>query len=117
MPPTLESLSSFPWTNAVLQIPTQEFGILWATETLGPDWQIKMPFLRAVVKRKMWLIKMNGQQWIIAVECDNTELKWDAKYLYDRIKDQAYLQELQEPKLPVSPAAVAGGFRRPGRRR
>ena len=41
------------------------------------------------------------------VDCDKTELKRDAKYWYYRIEDQAYLQKLLEPKLPVAPAAVA----------
>ena len=51
MPPSMESLSRFPWVNAVLQISTQEFGLNWARQTFGEDWQTSRPFLQAVVEK------------------------------------------------------------------
>ena len=106
LPPSTESLNRFAWVNAVLQIPTQEFGIPWATETFGPEWQTTRPFLRAVVKKKMRLSKINGQRWVVMVEYDDSELKQGVQYLHDRIEDQGYLKDLLDPKLPVSPAEV-----------
>jgi hypothetical protein len=107
LPPSINSLSRFPWVDAVLQIPTQEFGLNWAVQTFGEDWQTSMPFLRAVVKKKMRHSKINGQHWVVIVEYDKTELKRDAQYLYDRIEDQDYLEDFLQPKLPVAPAVVA----------
>ena len=51
LPPTIESLSGFPWVDAVLHIPTGEFGSAWASETFGTEWQETMPFLKAVVTK------------------------------------------------------------------
>ena len=73
----------------------RRFGIPWATEIFGPEWQTSMPFLRAMVKQKMRLSKTNDQRLSVVVEYDNSELKRDLKrdlqYLYDHVEDQAYL--------------------------
>ena len=107
LPPTIEELTRFPWLDAVLQIPTQEFGLNWATQTFGEDWQTSMPFLRAVVTKKMRQSKTKVQRWVVVVDYDKSQIKRDAQYLYDRIEDQDYLKDFLQPKLPVAPAVVA----------
>ena len=107
LPPTIEQLVGFPWVDAVLHIPTQEFGSKWAAQTFGEDWQTTKPFLRAVVKKKMRHSKTKPQRWVVFVDYDKTELKRDAQYLYDRIEDQEYLKDLLHPTVPLAPAVVA----------
>ena len=70
LPPTIEELIGFPWVDAVLQIPTQEFGLNWATQTFGEDWQTVMPFLRAVVTKRMRESKSKPQRWVVVVDYD-----------------------------------------------
>ena len=108
LPPTIEQLIGFPWVDAVLQIPTQEFGSKWAAQTFGEDWQTTMPFLRAVVKKKMRQSKTKPQRWVVFVEYDNSQIKREVQYLYDRLADKEYLKDFLKPKLPVAPAEVAG---------
>ena len=107
LPPTIEELIGFPWVDAVLQIPTQEFGLSWATETFGEDWQTAMPFLRAVVKKKMRQSKTKPQRWVVFVEYDESQIKREAQYLYERLEDKEYLKDFLKPKLPVAPPVVA----------
>ena len=107
LPPTIESLSGFFWVNAVLHIPTGEFGSGWASETFGAEWQETMPFLKAAITRKIRFSKTNGQRWLVIVDYDKSEFKRDTQYLYDRIEDRDYLKKFLQPELPVAPVTVA----------
>ena len=107
LPPTIEELIGFPWVDAVLQIPTQKFGLNWATQTFGEVWQTVMPFLRAVVTKRMRKSKSKPQRWVMVVDYDKSQIKREAQYLYDRFEDKDYLKDFLKPKLPVAPPVVA----------
>ena len=107
LPPSIEQLNRFPWVDAQLQIPTGEFGVGWAEATFGAQWQETIPFLVAVVTKKIRRSKINGQRWVVVVKYDKSEIKRGAQYLYDRIEDREYLKDILQPKLPVATDAVA----------
>ena len=61
-----------------------------------------MPFLRAVVTKRMWQSKSKAQRWVVVVDYDKSQIKREAQYLYDRIEDREYLKFFLQPKLPLA---------------
>ena len=93
--------------DAQLQIPTGEFRVDWAKQTFGAQWQEKMPFLEAVVTKRLMNSKAHGQRWVVVVEYESSEIKQDAQYTYDCLEDRDYLKDFLQPKLPVAADVVA----------
>ena len=103
--PTADDLLGFEWKGVQLSIPTKEFGEAWANNTLGKNWKVERPFLKALVVRKVRKSKNKEQTWELIVAYDASKYKKNAQYLYDRAKDPEAVKEQLKSKAAALRAA------------